>query len=395
MDENVDYKSMSDEQLLALEQEYERQAARYGTEQLALKILINSLYGALGQKDFRYFDIALASSVTLSGQLSIKWIERKVNEFISAITKQEKDRVVLIDTDSIVLNLQDLVQQKCPNIERSKQLDFLNVFGERAMNPFIDKSYQELAEYMNAYQQKMHMKRENIFNVLVSCAPKMYAGSVYNSEGVQYSLDNPKWKIMGLALVKSSTPKVVRDSLKSTLEIILRNGTESDVQEYVKSVKEEYYKNSIEDIAFPRGITELGKYDRQVVEKMLQTASKEELPILKKKLEAKSDCYVLGTPIHVKAALLYNKLIDDLSLGQKYTKIKDRERVKFVYLKTPNPIGEEVIGFQEKLPPEFGISNYVDWDKMFDKSYTTAMTTITDILGWELTKANNLSDFFS
>lgn len=399
-EDNVDYNAMSTEELLRLEKHYASESARYSTAQLAKKVLLNSLYGALGQKDFRYFDVALASSVTLSGQLAIKWIERKVNEFIDRLTGIPKDRVVLIDTDSIVIDLEDLVTQKCPNLERSKQLDFLNIFGEKAMNPFIEKSYQEMAEYVNAYEQKMHMKRENIFNVLVSCARKMYAGSVYNSEGVQYSIEDPKWKIMGLALVKSSTPKPIRGSLKETLEIILRNGTEADVQKKFQEVKELYHSLSVEDIAFPRGVTSISQYDFGIVSRQAkrETDPKKRAELLAKLKDndgtTSTRCYVKGTPIQARASLLYNELIDKYGLSQRYQKIEDSGRVNFVYLKMPNPIRENVIGFVDKLPPEFGLHEYVDWDKMFDSSYVSAMEAITDKLGWKLEKEESLDDFF-
>ena len=226
-----DLSKLTDDELKALCVYLDEKSASEDVSQKAIKRLLNSLYGALGNAGFRYFMIEMAQSVTLSGQVVIQWIERKINELIDKKTGIPKDRIVLIDTDSVVIDLEDLVNKVCPShFTRKQRLEFLIKFGEKIMDPYIDHCYQEFADYINAFQQKMHMKRENVISRMISVAKKMYAMEVYNSEGKQFSVEDPYMKIMGLKLVKSDTPAVMRQALRKALPILLREN-ESAVQD--------------------------------------------------------------------------------------------------------------------------------------------------------------------
>ena len=217
--------------------------------------------------------IEMAQSVTLSGQVVIQWIERKINEFVSKKTGLEKDRIVLIDTDSVVIDLEDLVNQVCPeHYTREQRLDFLIKFGEKVMDPYIDHCYQEFAEYINAFQQKMHMKRENVISRMISVAKKMYCMEVYNSEGKQFSVDDPYMKIMGLKLVKSDTPAVMRQALRKALPILLQK-SEAEVQDYVEEVRKTFGQYTVEEIAFPKTANNVSAYDRKIVERLYENTT--------------------------------------------------------------------------------------------------------------------------
>jgi len=392
----MDYSSMSTEDLKRLEAEYETDYIRYNIFQLAEKNLLNSLYGALGAQAFRYYDLALAESVTNSGKLSIKWIERKLNEKINDVTGEEKDRVVLIDTDSTVLDLYDVVKKFCPeSASRVEKLEYINRLGEKVINPYIDKSYKELADYMNAYEQKMQMKRENVINTMVSCAAKSYVMEVFDSEGVRYTLEDPYMKIMGLAMVKSSTPKIVRQALRDCTKILL-HGTEREMQEAVKKMKKEFMKHTVEEIAFPRGVSNMGIFSLDYWQERYRLAESEEEKknILETKINGASEYCVKGTPFHVKASWLFNNLVDKHGLGNVYKKIEDGEKIRFVYLKPNNPTKEQAIAFQDRLPEEFGLHKYVDYDVMFAKAFESALESMTDALGWSIHPKNTLDDFF-
>lgn len=393
--ETIDYSKLSTDELLKLEKEYKDAYQRYNTLQLAQKILLNSLYGSLGNTAFRYFDIDLATSITISGRLSIKWIERKLNELISKKTGKEKDRVVMIDTDSVVLDLEDLVKKMCPEtLLRERKLDFLNEYGEKVLNPYIDFCYKELAEYMNAFQQKMHMKRENIINTMINFAAKSYVMEVYDSEGVRYTLENPKLKIMGMVLVKASTPKVIRTALKTALPILLHK-SEEEIQEYIKNFKKEFKKFSIEEIAFPRSVNNLSTFSREYWEEKLKTAKlKNEKEIAMNRLAEPSEIYTKGTPIHVKSSLVYNKMIETCGLEKTRKKIVDGDKIKFVYLKV-NPTHEKSIAFVDDLPKEFGLDKYVDYDMMFEKTFLSPITDMCEPLHWSTEKKNTLDFLFA
>lgn len=339
--------------------------------------------------------IEMAQSVTLSGQVVIQWIERKINEFVSKKTGIEKDRIVLIDTDSVVIDLEDLVNQVCPeHYTREQRLDFLIKFGEKVMDPYIDHCYQEFAEYINAFQQKMHMKRENVISRMISVAKKMYCMEVYNSEGKQFSVDDPYMKIMGLKLVKSDTPAVMRQALRKALPILLQK-SEAEVQDYVEEVRKTFGQYTVEEIAFPKTANNVSAYDRKIVERLYENATdKIEKANLADKLDVDSLIYTKKTPIAVKGALIYNHLIEKYALGLKYQPIRDGDKVKFVYLKKGNPIGENVIAFVDKLPDEFKLREWVDYQTMFEKVFYKNMEILCQPLAWSPKKVETLDSIF-
>ena len=403
--ETMDYSLLSDEELLALEKKLKNEATRYNTMQMAQKILLNSLYGALGATSFRYYDLDLAVSVTSSGRHAIKWIERKLNELVDKKVGVSKDRVVLIDTDSVVIDLSDFIEKNCPkDSTREQRLTYLDMFAERILSPYIEHSYQELHEYMNSFEQRMRMKRENIINAMVSVASKAYVMEVYNSEGVQYTLKDPKMKIMGLQLVKSSMPQVVRSVLRNALPIML-HGTESDIQEYVSEFTNKYKNYSVAEIAVPRGVNDISKFRTETVKAKIKKLTERgssltdeeqtEKMRLYNVLENEHPIYTKGTPIHVKGSLVYNDLIDKFGLRQQRKRIVDGDKIKFVYLKKYNPFHEECIAFQGDLPPEFGLDNFIDYDKMIEKTFYSAMEIMVKPLGWDIHKKFNLDDFFN
>lgn len=390
-----DLSKLSDDELKALGVYLDEKSASEDITQKAIKRLLNSLYGALGNVGFRYFMIEMAQSVTMSGQVVIQWIERKINEYISKKVGVEKDRVVLIDTDSVVIDLEDLVNQVCPpHFTREQKLDFLIKFGEKVMDPYIDHCYQEFADYINAFQQKMHMKRENVISRMVSVAKKMYCMEVYNSEGKQFSVDDPYMKIMGLKLVKSDTPAVMRQALRKALPILLQKD-ERAVQDYVEEVRKSFGQYTVEEIAFPKTANNVSAYDRKIVERLWASATdKVEKANLADKLDVDSTIYTKKTPIAVKGALIYNHLIEKYSLGLKYQPIRDGDKVKFVYLKRGNPIGENVIAFVDKLPDEFQLREWVDYQTMFEKVFFKNMEILCEPMKWSPKKVETLDSFF-
>lgn len=297
--------------------ELEKEISKYNNLQMAFKIMLNSAYGALGNQYFRYYQLALAECITLSGQVTIRWIENKINEYLNQLLKTNKDYVIASDTDSIYLNLGPLIKTVFKDqSDKVKIVNFLDTICKEKIEPFIDKCYEELAVYTNAYAQKMKMKRESIADKGIWTAKKRYILNVYDSEGVRYS--EPKLKIMGIEAVKSSTPMSCRQSIKKALNIIMTKDNEALI-EYIQQFKKEFYSMSFEDIAFPRGCNGLYKYnDKNLV-------------------------YKKGTPIHVKGALIYNSFLTKYKLNKKYQMIGNGDKIKYCYLTYPNRHNIEVI----------------------------------------------------
>ena len=348
----------------------QRDISKFNNIQMARKIQLNSAYGAIGNQYFRYYNLANAEAITLSGQVSIRWIENKMNQYLNRILKTEgEDYVIASDTDSIYLNLGPLVETVYKGREKTDEsvVSFLNKICEMELEKYITSSYEALASYVGAYDQKMIMKRENIANKGIWTAKKRYILNVWDSEGVRY--EKPKLKIMGLEAVKSSTPGACRDRIRECLKVIMNKG-EEEAQKFIKDFREEFDSLPVEDISFPRGCNGINKWANP------------------------SSIYSKGTPIHVRGALLYNHYNKKNKLTHKYPLIQDGEKIKFVYLKTPNKIGENVISYLNTFPKEFGLDKQVDYDLQFGKSFLDPIKVIMDTIGWKPEKVANLEFLF-
>jgi len=349
--------------------ELENTIARYNNLQLAKKVGLNSAYGAMGSQYFRFYDLRLALAVTLAGQLSIRWIEGKLNDYLNKLLNTDKDYVIASDTDSIYLNLSSLVASvfKTTN-ETSKVIAFMDKVCEDKIQPFIDKSYEELADYTHAYEQKMQMKREALADKGIWTAKKRYILNVYNNEGVAYK--EPKIKVVGLEMVKSSTPAAIREKMKEIIKIMM-NGTENDVHEFVRNFREVFKKLPAEEISFPRGLNGLNTYSDSVT------------------------MYKKGTPIHVKGAILYNHFLHKMHLTNKYPLIQEGEKIKFTYLKMPNPLKDTVISYPGRIPKEFNLQDFIDYDVQFEKAFIDPVKVILDCMNWQIEKTSSIESFFS
>ena len=352
-------------------QQLEKDVAKYYNMQMAKKIQLNSAYGAIGNQYFRFYDIRQALAITKSGQLSIKWIEARINEYLNKLLETENiDYVVASDTDSLYITFDKLIEKFKPK----NPIDFLDKVGADKIEPFIDKAYQELADIMNAFDQKMFMKRETICDKGIWTAKKRYMLNVYDNEGVRYQ--KPKLKMMGIEAIKSSTPQVCRDAIKKAIDIIMTKD-EKTLQAYIIEFKEKFCSLPFEEVAFPRGVSELNKYDSTV-----GTVFKN-FEILK------------GTPLHIRGALIYNNGIKERKLTKKYQTIKSGEKIKYCYMKEPNPFRQNVLSIINVLPQEFGMSEYIDYETQFNKSFLEPLKLILDKIDWATEKRATLEDFFS
>ena len=369
-DERTIYKK----RMLSSKQEYEksptdklrRDISKFNNIQMARKIQLNSAYGAIGNQYFRYYNLANAEAITLSGQVSIRWIENKMNTYLNKLLKTDDfDYVIASDTDSIYLNLGPMVEAVFKERKKDGEsiVRFLDKVCQVEFEKYIESSYQELSSYVNAYEQKMVMKRENIANKGIWTAKKRYILNVWNSEGVQY--EQPKLKMMGIEAVKSSTPAPCRSAIKEALNVIM-SGNESDVQDYIDKFRREFESMTPEEIAFPRGCNNIAKNS------------------------SPATIYGKGCPMHVRGALLYNFWVKKKKLTHKYPLIQEGEKVKYVMLNTPNKTNENVVSFFQTLPPELGLNGSIDYELQFTKSFLQPLQVILDTLGWDAEKTNTL-----
>ena len=337
---------------------------------MGMKIALNSAYGALGNQYFRYFDLKMAEAITTSGQLSIRWIHDRMNDYLNKIigTKDE-DYIIAVDTDSIYVTFEKLVDKVMGEKQSdiNKTIRFLNTICNEKFMPYINEQYSILADRQNAFANKMVMEREVLADKGLWTAKKRYVLSVYNSEGVSYK--KPKMKIMGLEMIKSSTPHSVRELLKEAIPTIL-HGNQNDLYKFIDDARTQFNSLPVEEIAFPRSVNGLKNY-------------RDSMSIYRK-----------ATPIHVRGALLYNHYLKEKNITLRYSDIKEGEKIKFVYLKKPNVIRENVISFLDVVPKEFGIHEYVDYDLMFEKVFLDPIEIMVQSLNWKVRQTASLEDFF-
>jgi DNA polymerase elongation subunit (family B) len=354
---------------------FKKSAAQFDNIQKAKKTLLVSAYGAIGNESFRYFDIRNAEAVTLSGQLSIQWIERDMNAYMNKVCRTENvDYIIASDTDSLYVNFDAFVEKMRAGreLETDEIVDFLDKITATKFQEVIDKSFTELSEYVNAHTQAMKMKRENIADAAIWTAKKRYILNVWDSEGVRYK--EPDLKITGIEAIKSSTPASCRDKIIEGIKVILKSD-EKAVNDFVQSYRKDFLTLDIDQISFPRSVGNLNKF-------------KDSKSIFKK-----------GTPMHMKGAILYNFLLKDKGLGHKYPTINGGDKIKFIYLRPQNPYNCNVIAYKTALPEELDIVKYIDRETQFDKAFADPFALITTAIKMDIdreygTKAN-LNDFLS
>lgn len=354
--------------------------SRYNNLQLSKKVGLNSAYGATGNNFFRFYDIRIAEAITLSGQLSIRWIERALNLYLNTILKtQDVDYVIAIDTDSVYLNLGPLVKKlSTSGLEKDKIVSILDRFCQDKIQPQIDSSYKELATYVNAYAQKMQMKREAIADQAIWTAKKRYLLHVYDLEGVRFS--EPQIKIQGLEAVKSSTPSACREKIKDALKLIFA-GDQAAVIQFIETFRQEFKTLPAQEVSFPRSVNGMIKYGGSSQKSSLVSIDDY---LIKEK----------GTPIHVKGALTYNHALKQDGLETQYEKIQEGEKIKFVYLKEPNTFRSPVISFIQQPPKQWKLESMIDYDTQFEKSFVEPLKIVLDAIGWQTEERSTLDTFF-
>lgn len=336
--------------------------------QWALKVLTNGLYGALGNKYFRWFAVDLAESITLTGQLADRWIMDALNSYLNkTLSTKNVDYIIAGDTDSVYINLKPMVKACGLEGEPTERIvEFLDTVCKEKLEPYIDRQFMALGKLLNSYSHKLIMKREAICNKAIWRGKKMYILNVWNNEGIPYN--PPKLKIKGIEAVRSSTPMACRDAIRKALGIIM-NKSETDLHKYIADFQATFMTLPFVDIAFPRSLNGLTKYYDPVL------------------------TYKSGCPIHVRAAILYNQLLAEHKLSHKYSVIHNKDKIKFILLKKPNPTGQHVVGASDELPPEFGLEKYIDKDGQFEKAFLSPIQSITNVIGWTTEKRATIFQF--
>jgi DNA polymerase elongation subunit (family B) len=344
------------------------EVATYSAKQQAYKISLNSLYGATANAYFRYNSRDISEGITTTGQLIIRYISKRLNVHLNSLFKtQDVDYVIFNDTDSAGLNLEYLVNKMFKDqTDKQKIVNFLDKFVQHHINPYLVQEFQRLADYLNAFENRLSMNREVIADKGLWRGKKNYILQMYDKEGIRYT--TPKMKIMGIETAKSSTPNIVRESLEKAIKILL-NGTEEELQVFVKKFKEKFFCASVQDIASPRGVSDIDKW-----------------------VSSNGDM-IKGIPIHVRGSVVYNRLLKNIHSGE-YAPIKNGDKIKFIYLKVPNSAQSHVIAFLDTLPPAFNLEKLIDRDIQFNRTFLEPLKSLSSIAGMSVEKINSLDSFF-
>jgi DNA polymerase elongation subunit (family B) len=364
------YSNYSEEDLENMLRELKKESTQLFNSQMAIKILMNSLYGAMANKYFLYYVSDMAEGITTSGQLSLKTAINAVNNYLNKVLKtQAADFIIYFDTDSIFVDLSKVVEKTFGtiDIDRKTGEDFLDKVCKTKIETVIREAYEELASTMGAYKNAMSMKREKISDKSIFLASKRYLMNVLNSEGVHY--EEPKISVTGIEAVRSSTPDVCRRKMKEAFKVIM-NGSEEQLQEFVEDFRNEFYNLPAEQIGKISGTDDIEKY--------MDSAT----------------LYKKGCPIHVRGCIVYNKMLSDMGLNVKYETISSGDKIKFVYLKMPNRAKENIISFPSILPKELGLEDYIDRKMQFEKVFLSPLESILKPIGWSAVKIDTLNGFF-
>ena len=347
-----------------------REITQLHNAQMAIKIAMNSLYGATANKYFLYYIADMAEAITTSGQLSIRYAQKSVNAYLNKVLKTEdKDYIIYIDTDSIYVDMSSLIKKVfgTKDIDRKTGEEFLDKVCAEKIEKAIADGYAELADFMGAYRNAMSMKREKITDKAVFVAKKRYILNALNSEGVHFA--EPKISVTGIESVRSSTPEVCREKMKKAFKVIM-NGDETTVQHFIEEFRREFFSLPAEDIAKISGTDDIGKYE-----------------------DSKGN-YKKGCPMHIRGCILYNNYLRKKGLDRRYEAIQSGDKIKFVYLKLPNPIRENMISFPNVLPKEFDLEKYIDYETQFEKVFLKPIESILEAIGWSANKVDTLENFF-
>jgi DNA polymerase elongation subunit (family B) len=372
--DRVIYKKM----MLAAKAEYEKNPSEeikkkinvYNNYQNVKKTVLNSAFGTLGCEYFRYYDLSNAEAITYTGQAIIRWLEQKLNAFLNKIAgTTDFDFAIAMDTDSIMVNFEPIIQRIFGNreVEMVKVIDFMDKVCSSKIQECIDESFKEICDTLNSFENHLSMKREKLCSSGLWVAKKNYIMKVWDNEGVRYS--EPKIVISGISAIKSSTPAYCRNRIREGINLILDKDN-NELIDFIESCKKEFFALTPEEVSFPKSVSNVTKYS------------------------VGKNAYLSGTPIQSRASLVYNLYIQEQKLDKKYPLIKDGEKIKFCYLKMPNPINENVMAFIQRFPTELGLEKYVDYKTQFEKTFISNLEPILKVIGWTTKRTNTLDSLF-
>ena len=379
---------MTDQELLDHFHHVQLQLGELYNKQKALKILLNSYYGATGFPGFRWYDLRMSTSVTLGGQVGIKIAANAVDDFLHTICPNEPSACIGGDTDSFYVNFGPYADKL-----GLTTVDQISDYIKDVLEPVIEQACKKYFDYMNHFEFCLNFKREVIAETgFFLDKKKRYAMLVKDSEGVRFN--EPELKVVGLELLRSSTPAAVKPWLEEAILVILANNRHKLVR-WLKDKREIYETLPIEDISQNSSVSNISKYLRAVYKPNGEfngyTVIKPTTSVIGE--DGVEKTRGLGIPINSMAAINFNDYIWRLKLDKQYEAIREGSKIKLLRLK-PNPYNYEVIGYEGYWNKDFDLTPFIDRDTMFEKTFKQFIRNITNTFGWNLDLEYTVDDLF-
>jgi DNA polymerase elongation subunit (family B) len=351
--------------------ELDLEIANYDLKQSATKIQLNSLYGAMGNEHFRHFDVKNAEAVTTTGQFIIQMIAQGLNAYLDKRMKTNGYRwVIYSDTDSVYVSLKTVVDRYHPHGTLEDKVNFVDKLCKEALQKEIERLFDLLiTKYLNGAGPYLKMAREVIGDKAIWTSKKRYLINVRDKEGIRKPGCAPSLKSMGVEISKSTVPKFCREAMKKAVAIVMEQDQET-LYAFVEETRQKFMSLPVDEMALPKSVNGLEKYS------------------------CEKNLYVSGAQAHTKGALLFNHLIDRFELGSKIQKIRDGDKIKFVYLTVPNRYNVNAMSFGSGVPPEFRLDEIINWEMMWEKTFMEPLDLILKAIKWKSEKTASLDDLF-
>ena len=360
---NKDIDSLTEAELIEYIGIAETMTHKFDKQQHSAKILLNSLYGAMGTPYFRFFNIWCAEAITLTGQACTAQSYDVFNRFLQGILGDTIDRVVAGDTDSAYVDLSDLIMKLYGTVDLNVVIDSVTKLCDTVLADKLEKRFEKFAKSLNSMKNTIDMKRE-VIGAAVFVAKKNNVFEVYDNEGIRYA--TPRQKITGLEAIRSSTPKYFQAKLKEGYKILFQED-ESLAHKFVSMVFTDTMKLKPDDVA---GVSTANNIENFLV----------------------GECgYASGTPKHIKGAIAYNHLIRD---SDNYQPIRSGDKVSVIQLKVPNPINSPVLAYNDNFPSDLLDESYVDRELDYHKYFIKPYQRVLSIVKWNTARVASLEDFF-
>lgn len=349
--------------------------------QYALKILINSGYGAISSPKNPIGDTDLANAITTCGSTSIRQVNIFAREFVkmknpNISDKDLEDVVIFNDTDSCCIRLDKCNIKLCENEKVTDEGYKLVQECDDYINTSFENWFKKVTGSDNC---SLYFKREKICDAGVFLkkkdkdeeAKKNYILHILDNEGVK----KPSFKYTGVKFARSTLAKELKVAAKEVVEHMIVTQDKASTESLLQNLYNKFKEMPLDDIVTIQRCNKVAEYEKLLDIPCNNNIGKMSFPT--------------GTPGHVRAAINFNIIMDKLDI-KGYEKVKSGDLAKIIYVHK-NKFGIDKIAYLDTLPPELMEYLQVDYKTTFIKTVYDEIKRIYKSVGW--TSFNPADDF--